>query len=405
MKKIVLLLAICSPFLLHAQGFQVSLQGQKQQAMAGAGTALVTDGAALFYNPGGVSFLKNNSISVGATPVISHGKFLDKASSTESETNSPVGTPFTGYVVLGKKESNLKYGIAVYTPFGSTISWQNDWTGRFVTTRVQLLSVYFQPTISYKINEKLGIGGGFVYGVGKGNFYRDLPVVDDDGQYGKAELEGNSKGVGYNVGVFYKPAKNVSFGITYRSGVEMKIKKGNAKFSVPASLAASFPSGDFSANVKLPKIITFGTAINPTSKLTLAFDASFIGWKTFDTLTFDYANNTNELPDTKLARNYKNTFSYRLGAQYSLTSKFDARFGIKYLVSPVADGYVSPDVPDATHFNYSLGLGYKLSSRLAADVSFTFQSMEREDTNIETQVSGTYKTYIYMPGLSLNYNF
>ena len=330
---------------------------------------------------------------------------MDKTSFEESETNSPVGTPFTGYVVLGKKESKLKYGIAVYTPFGSTISWQDGWTGRFVTTRVKLLSVYFQPTISYKINEKLGIGGGFVYGVGKGNFYRDLPIVDGAGQYGKAELEGNSKGYGYNVGVFYKPAKNVSFGITYRSGVEMKIKKGNAKFTVPASLAANFPSGDFAANVKLPKIITFGTAINPTSKLTLAFDASLIGWKTFDTLTFDYANNTTELPDTKLARNYKNTFSYRLGAQYSLTNKLDARFGVKYLISPVEDGYVSPDVPDATHFNYSIGLGYKLSSRLAADVSFTFQSMERADTNTETQMSGVYKTYIYMPGLSLNYNF
>jgi hypothetical protein len=38
MKKIVTLLAISLPFLLHAQGFQVSLQGQRQQAMAGAGT-------------------------------------------------------------------------------------------------------------------------------------------------------------------------------------------------------------------------------------------------------------------------------------------------------------------------------------------------------------------------------
>lgn len=405
MKKIVLLLAICSPLLIHAQGFQVSLQGQRQQAMAGAGTAFMLDGAALFYNPGGVSFLKQNSISAGVTPVISHAKFLDGASSTVSETKSPVGTPFTGYVVLGKKESKFKYGLAAYTPFGSTISWQDGWTGRFVTTRVQLLSVYFQPTVSYKINEKLGIGGGFVYGIGKGNFYRDLPIVDEGGNYGKAELEGNSQGYGFNAGVYYKPVSNLSFGVTYRSGVEMKIKKGKATFTVPASMTSSFPSGDFSSSIKLPKIITFGTAYTACNKLTLAFDASMIGWKTFDTLTFDYATNTAELSDTKLSRNYKNTFSYRLGAQYSVSNKFDARLGIKYLVSPVANGYVTPEVPDATHVNYSVGLGYKFNSRLAADVSFTFQNMERTDTNIETQMSGTYKTYIYMPGLSLNYNF
>ena len=35
MKKIVALLTICSPFFLNAQGFQVNLQGQKQQGMGG----------------------------------------------------------------------------------------------------------------------------------------------------------------------------------------------------------------------------------------------------------------------------------------------------------------------------------------------------------------------------------
>ena len=85
MKKIVTLLTICLPFVPNAQGFQVSLQGQKQQAMAGAGTGLITDGAAMFYNPGGVSFLKSNSISVGVTPVISHGQYVDASTSTASK--------------------------------------------------------------------------------------------------------------------------------------------------------------------------------------------------------------------------------------------------------------------------------------------------------------------------------
>ena len=130
-----------------------------------------------------------------------------------------------------------------------------------------------------------------------------------------------------------------------------------------------------------------------------------VGWKSFDTLTFDYEQNTPYLADTKSARKYENTFSYRVGAQYAVSEKVAARAGIKYLMTPVQDGYVSPDVPDASHFNYSLGLGYKLNSRLTADMSFTIQSMKRTDTNIETQMSGSYKTNIYMPGISLNYNF
>jgi long-chain fatty acid transport protein len=42
---------------IQSQGFQVNLQGQKQQGMASAGTALIQDASALFFNPGGVSKL------------------------------------------------------------------------------------------------------------------------------------------------------------------------------------------------------------------------------------------------------------------------------------------------------------------------------------------------------------
>src|SRR5690348_3966170 len=157
MKKILVALTVCLPFLAIAQGFQVSLQGQKQQAMAGAGTAYIYDGASLFYNPGGVSFLKQNSISLGATPVISHVQYLDQPTSETYETNSPVSYPFTGYVVMGKQGSKLKYGIAAYTPFGSTVDWEKGWTGRFVLNHLQLFAVYIQPTVSYKISEHLGI--------------------------------------------------------------------------------------------------------------------------------------------------------------------------------------------------------------------------------------------------------
>ena len=405
MKRLTAIIVICLPALLHAQGFQVSLQGQKQQGMAGAGTGLLQDGAALFYNPGSVSFLKKNSVSLGATAVVSHSQFVDASSSTVSESQSPVSYPFTGYVVMGKPGGKLKYGVAAYTPFGSTIDWEPGWTGRFVLTHLQLFAVYVQPTVSYQISDKLGIGAGFVYGTGKVNLQRDLPVTDNKGNYGTAELDGKATGYGFNAGIYYKPTDKLSLGFTYHSDVAMKLKKGTADFNVPASLSGNFPSGNFSSELPLPKIISFGAGYMATKKLTFAFDASMIGWKSFDTVTFDYEKNTPELQDTKTAYNYKNAYAYRLGAQYSVNSKLDARLGIKYLITPVQDGFVSPDVPDATHFNYSAGLGYKLGSRLTADVSFTFEQMKRTDTNQATQLSGTYKTNLFLPGISFNYNF
>ena len=405
MKKIIVSFALSLPLLTLAQGFQVSLQGQKQQAMGGAGTAYIQDGASLFYNPGGVAFLKNNSVSMGVTPVISHVQYVDQASSTASATKSPVSFPFTGYAVMGKEGSKLKYGIAAYTPFGSTIDWEQGWSGRFVLTHLQLFAVYIQPTVSYKISDKLGIGAGFVYSTGKVNLQRDIPVMDEDGNYSSAELDGKASGMGYNAGIYYQPTKQLSFGFTYRSQVTMDLKDGEATFNVPATLAGNFPNGKFSTSLPLPSVMSFGMAIQTSKKLTFAFDANRIGWSTFDTLAFDYETNTTELTDTKSARNYQDAFSFRLGAQYVLNDKLDLAAGIKYLGTPVKDGYVSPDVPDAAHLNYSIGLGYKMNKQFGIDASFTYQTMTREDKNLESGMQGTYKTNIFMPGISLNYNF
>ena len=155
----------------------------------------------------------------------------------------------------------------------------------------------------------------------------------------------------------------------------------------------------------LPSVISLGAAYKANSKLTLAVELNYVGWNTYDTLSFDYANNTTLLQDTKSARNYKNTLSYRAGAQYSVNPKFDVRIGLKYLMTPVPDGYVTPETPDASHLNYSAGFGYKICKHLVTDVSFTYESMNRTDTNKENNMSGTYKTNLFIPGISIAYNF
>src|SRR5665213_1003417 len=98
-KKLITFSILCLPALLNAQGFQVNLQGQAQQGMASAGTAFIQDASAVFFNPGGMSFLKENSICASVTPVIANSTFLDANTNLSFRTNSPVSTPFSGYAV------------------------------------------------------------------------------------------------------------------------------------------------------------------------------------------------------------------------------------------------------------------------------------------------------------------
>lgn len=391
---------------LFSQGFQVNFQGQKQQGMGGAGNALPVDAASVFFNPGSVSFLKENSVNIGFTPTFANTLFEDANTTSIGRTNSPMGTPFSTYAVYRKnEESKFFYGLGIYTPFGSTIQYEDGWTGRFALTKLQLKSIFIQPTLSYKLNDKIGIGAGCVYTIGNVNLQKDIPVQDADGNYGHAELDGKASGFGYNVGLFVQATEKLNIGLSYRSQVNMEVAEGTATFTVPSSLSTNFPSGTFSSALPLPQVATLGLAYKLNDKLAFALDVNYVGWKAYDTLAFDYAQNTASLIDTKSARNYKNTVAFRLGANYAFTEKFDARLGLAYGLTPVQNGYVTPETPDANRINYTAGLGYKIGDHFQLDASVFFTHLKRTDTNLETNLSGTFTTNVIAPGLAIIYKF
>lgn len=406
LKHITLLYLLTFAALLsYGQGFQVNLQGQVQQGMASAGTALPVDAASLFFNPGGSAFVHGQNIQIGVTPTIPKGTFLESGTDEIAHTNSPVSTPFTAYGLFEIRDSSkLKLGLAAYTPFGSTVSYEDGWTGRFALTRLQLLSIFVQPTISYRISDKIGIGAGFIYAYGKVNLQKDLPILDQNGDYGHVELAGTGQGFGFNAGVHFDILKEFKVGITYRSQVNMQLNNGTANFDVPTSLDANFPDGGFKGSLPLPQVITLGLA-SDLNKWQVALDINYVGWKAYDTLAFDYELNTSSLEDTKSAREYKNIMAFRLGAQYAVSQSIQLRAGLGYGISPVQNGYVTPETPDANRINYTLGIGYNWQKKLFLDASFLYTSAERTDTNYETNLSGTFKTRVFAPGLSISYRF
>ena len=142
-----------------------------------------------------------------------------------------------------------------------------------------------------------------------------------------------------------------------------------------------------------------------TEKTELSSEVNFGGWKSYDTLAFDYQQNTSSLVDTKSARMYKNSYVIRLGAQYKLNPSLSLRFGSSYGVTPVQNGYVTPETPDANRISITTGFGYKLNSKLVLNMSILCTNLKREDTNIETQLSGIYRTNVIATGFSFAYNF
>ncbi|QCR24161.1 OmpP1/FadL family transporter [Pontibacter sp. SGAir0037] len=390
-----------------AGGYQVNLAGQRQIGMGHTGTGLALDNASIFFNPGAMSHLRENGVTIGASGIISKIAYRGvEPSGYTAMTDNPLGTPFQVY---GTYAINDKFsaGLGVYTPFGSTVNWGNDWNGRFGLTELSLQAIFVQPTVSYQITEQLGIGVGFVYSFGGVNLQRAIPVQDQQGNYGMAELDGSASGIGFNAGIYFKPSEKFSLGLNYRSKVDMEVKDGDADFTVATGVQSRFQDTKFSATLPLPSTLTLGIGIMPTEKLTLAVDISRVGWSAYKSLRFDYDADVNGASFSENARNYKDAYIYRIGAEYNVTDVLALRAGAYLDKTPVEAGYLTPETPDADARGLSAGLGYKVTGNLSIDASFLYiNKKERTDeANLSGGIAGTYKSVAYIPGIGVTYNF
>lgn len=394
------------PVSIYTQGFQVNFQGQKQQGMGCAGTALFQDGASIFFNPGSVAFSNENSINIASTPIFGNVLFVDSVTGKGYRTKNPVGTPFSAYGLFqAHKHDKLKFGLAAYTPFGSTVQWEDNWIGRFALTRLELKAIFIQSTLSYRIADVIGIGAGFIVSTGNVNLQKDIPVQDSVGNYGHAELSGKAIGFGFNAGIHYDLNSKLSVGITYRSQINMNLKNGAAVFTVPNSLDPNFPDGKFTGSLPLPNVTTLGWAYKPNEKWTFVVDVNYVGWKVYDTLAFDYEQNTTSLLDTKSPRNYNSIFAFRGGSQYKIMPQLDLRLGGGFGFSPVPEASVTPETPDANRTYLTGGVTYRFSDQFSIDASIYYTQLKRTALNTETNLYGTYRTKAIAPGFSLIYKW
>ncbi|MBB6609750.1 outer membrane protein transport protein [Pontibacter sp. Tf4] len=391
-----------------AGGYQVNLASQRQIGMGHTGTGLQTGTSSIFFNPGAMAQARNG-VTIGASFITSKIAYQAPETNTTVNADNPTGTPFHAYGVFGITDK-LKAGIGAYTPFGSTVRWGDEWNGRFGLNELSLQAIFVQPTLSYQLTDKLGIGAGLTVAFGSVNLQRSLPVENSNGDEGKIELDGGANtAFGFNAGIFFQATDKLSLGLNYRSKVDLEVEEGDVTFTnVPAAASANFqPGTQFSAALPMPATLTLGISYTPTNKLTLALDISRVEWSAYKELRFDFTKDVAGRPNSVNARNYEDTYIFRLGGEYKVNDALALRAGAYLDKTPVEDGYLTPETPDADSRGLSVGIGYAFSEKFGVDASFLYiNKKERTDAaNLSGGVPGTFKSIAYIPGVAFNYNF
>jgi long-chain fatty acid transport protein len=404
MKRLLSGILVMAPLSIFAQGYQLNLQGTRQIGKGSTGLADPTDATAVFTNPGSMAFLSANDITVGITGAISSGTFTDANSNEVFESDNPLVTPFNASVAYGKEKSKFKFGLSVYTPFGSTMRWQDGAAGRFETKEISLISITAQPTVSYRINSKLGLGVGLMYTYGHVQIKKDLPVQFGDGRFGTADIDCKANGFGVNAGLYFAATDKLFFALTYRSRQNMNSSTGTATFDVPASLASNFPSQNVNAVLPLPQVFGIGASYKANKNWTVNLEGYLSDWSKYDTIKihFEEAAVAGAM-SSDLIREYKQGVTVRAGVEYKSNKKYELRAGAFYSKSPIQEGYLNPDVPDANRINPSIGASYNFSDKFRMDAALLAEFVTREDHNVISGIHGTYKFNILLPSIGLTY--
>ncbi|MGC9091854.1 MAG: OmpP1/FadL family transporter [Bacteroidota bacterium] len=391
--------------LLFASGFQINEHGARGMAQGGAFAARASDPSAIFYNPAGLGFLGGMNIQVGTTLFFPSSRFrgpLQFNTNAETKMVNQVFYPSTLYGTYSM-ENGFAFGLGVFSPYGLGSEWPSNWVGRGIATKTDLKTFYINPTVAYKVLPQLSIGAGFDFVFGSVVLQRQIVNFNPEGSL---KLEGSGTGIGFNAGVLFKPSELFSMGVSYRSTVKLDLK-GTATFTVPDQAKPLFPGGDVSTTMKMPSSIFAGLALFPMSNLALEFDYQWVGWKVYDVLPITFSQTTSAQQNTTLPQDYKNSYILRVGGEY-LYKDWAFRAGFIFDKTPVPDKSLDPMLPDADHYDYNIGVGYKVSQNLTLDFAYMFASLKQRSTNLgDTQVGfdGTYNTRAHLFALSVGYHF
>ncbi|GBL46898.1 Long-chain fatty acid transport protein [Sulfuriferula multivorans] len=373
-------------------------------AFAG-GAASAEDASTLFFNPAGMTRLSGQQMSLvlhAIKPTIEFSNTASTAATGRSLGNSGGDAGYwaavPNFYYVAELSPQLRAGIGISSPFGLKTEYDPGWMGRFQAIKSELQTVNINPSLAYKINDKLSVGAGLDAQYIKAELTNavNLGVAE-----GLAQVKGDDWSVGYNLGVLYELDPATRFGLAYRSDVRHKLE-GDVTFSggVPAL------NGPISAEMTLPETVSLSGFHQINPQWAVMGDVTWTRWSRFKELRIVRDSGALVALTTE---NWDDTLRYSVGANYQATDKLKLRSGIAYDQSPVSDPYRTARIPDANRTWLSVGASYKLSSAASVDAGYTHIFINSSSINMGSastgKLVGTYDNSVDILSVQYNHRF
>ena len=419
-----------------AEGYQINTLSARQNGMGHTGTAMKLGAESMIFNPAGLGFLdKTLEFQGSVTGIFAHA--TAKVNGVEYKTANDPSTPMAFNLGMSVYD-NFKVGVSFYTPYGSGINWGDNWPGAVLNQRVALKAFTFQPTLAWRIIPGLSVGAGAMVAFGNVNLDKGLVsetsmntvlgAMGNDYRFSDTPASINLQGkaavtVGVNAGVMWDIDPRWTVGVSFRSKMNLKVKCGDASVRFANEMARQIlesqlgilDKANFKASMPAAAVLNAGVAYKPIDKLVLAFDAQWTGWSAYKSLDIEFLSETLTPYNQYIAKNYSNSWTFHLGAQYDLTNRFQLRAGMMVDTTPVSKTHYNPETPGMTKIEPSVGFSFSPVKYFSIDASLLYvaglgvdgASCTYSDLLLKRDMTFTadYKVHAWNPSIGFRVSF
>ncbi|WP_267424733.1 porin [Methylobacterium sp. GC_Met_2] len=363
----------------HAGAFGIREQSTEAQGLAWAGAAAGSGGvSSIFWNPATITMnpgfvAEQNLTYIGLSSTIrpdigTNPGLARLGGSGDIGQGAVVPAGATSYQL----NDRLWLGLSTGAPFGLVTKPRQVWAGEVYGRSSRIFSLAFNPVIGFKVNEWLSVAAGPNIEYFRLTLRQALPIPGiQPTVYPSSFLKGESWGAGFTAGATITPRDGTVLGIGYRSSVHHDI---DGSIGVPL-VALARAAGQVRAKLNTPDKLSVGLtqAISPVARVNLGFE-----WDNWSRLgNIGIVSKTLGLPVNSLPLNYKDGYTYSIGAEYDAAPNLTLRTGFAYETSPIDFSNRSVRLPDGDRYNVSVGASYRWNEKLTLNAAYSHFFLDR----------------------------
>lgn len=374
-----------------AAAFQLWEQNASGLGNAYAGSAAVADNAStIFFNPAGMTQTPGLQLSAGVVGVGAYYEFRNSGSTTTGGDGGNAGgwaaVP-NGYF-SAQVTNDLFLGFGVSVPFGLATEYNDSsWIGRNQSLKSEIKTVNYNPSVAYRVNDKVSLGFGINYQTINAEMTNMTPA-------GLYRVKGDDSTWGWNAGALFTLSPAMRVGVSYRSTMDYTLEGTRSVGGV--SRAAT-------ADVKLPDTFILSVWQQVSDRWEAMGDLSYTNWSTLDKMNIRSSAGTD-------VENfgYKDSWRFAWGAAYKATDAVKLKFGIAYDRTPVTSSDRSARVPDNDRVWFSLGGQWNAGKFGKFDLGYSYLYVKDTSINqskLGTTLRGQYDDSAHLIGVQYSVGF